>query len=61
MHILNMTLNKLNNVYISVFWRNADMTFLMDYEGYTFVFFIKKINKFFLLKCDIYYALTFQP
>jgi len=23
------------------------MTFLMDYEGYTFVFFIKKINKFF--------------
>jgi len=37
------------------------MTFLMDYEGYTSVFFIKKINKFFSLKCDIYYAFTFQP
>ena len=36
------------------------MTFLMDYEGYTFVFFINKINKFFSLKCDIYYAFTFQ-
>ena len=23
------------------------MTFLIDYEGYTFVYFIKKINKFF--------------
>jgi len=32
----------------------------MDYEGYTFVFFIKKINKFFSLKCDIYYAFTFK-
>jgi len=40
---------------------NKGMTILMDYEGYTFVFFIKKINKFFLLKCDIYYAFTFQP
>jgi len=37
------------------------MTILMDYEGYTFVFFIKKINKFFSLKCDIYYAFTFKP
>ena len=39
------------------------MTFLMDYEGYTSVFFIKKINKFFSSKCDIhvYYAFTFQP
>ena len=33
----------------------------MDYEGYTFVFFIKK-NKhdFFPVKWDIYYAFTFQ-
>ena len=37
------------------------MTILMDYEGYTFVFFIIKINKFFSLKCDIYYAFTFKP
>ena len=29
----------------------------MDYEGYTFVFFIKKINKFFSLKCDINYVM----
>jgi len=36
------------------------MTFLMDYEGYTFVFFYKKINKFFSLKCDIYYAVPFN-
>jgi len=27
-------------------------TFVKDYEGYAFVF---------LLKCDIYYAFTFQP
>jgi len=33
----------------------------MDYEGYTFVFFIKKINKFFSFKCDIYYAFTSKP
>jgi len=34
----------------------------MDYEGYTFVFFIQKKNKqdFFSLKCDMY-AFTFQP
>jgi len=32
----------------------------MDYEGYTFVFFYQNINNFFSLKCDIYYALTFQ-
>ena len=32
----------------------------MDYEGYTFVFFYQNINKLFSLKCDIYYALTFQ-
>jgi len=32
----------------------------MDYEGYTFVFFYQNINKIFSLKCDIYYALTFQ-
>jgi len=37
------------------------MTFLMDYEGYTFVFFIKKINKVFSLKCYIYDAFTSQP
>ena len=37
------------------------MTFLIEYEGYTFVFFITKINKFFALKCHIYYAFTFQP
>ena len=39
------------------------MTILMDYEGYTFVFFIKKINKFFSLKCyiHVYYAFTFKP
>ena len=38
------------------------MTILMDYEGYTFVFFYQK-NKlvFFSLKCDIYYAFTFKP
>ena len=36
------------------------MTILMDFEGYTFVFFIKKINIFFF-KCDIYYAFTFEP
>jgi len=33
----------------------------MDYEGDTIVFFIKQINKIFLLKCYIYYAFTFQP
>ena len=33
----------------------------MDYKGYTFVFFIKKTNKIFSLKCDIYFAFTFQP
>jgi len=33
----------------------------MDYEGDTFVFFIKQINKIFSLKCDVYYAFTFQP
>ena len=33
----------------------------MDYEAYTFVFFIKKNNNIFSLKCDIYYAYTFQP
>jgi len=32
----------------------------MDYEGYTFVFLYQNINKIFLLKRDIYYALTFQ-
>jgi len=37
------------------------MTFLMDYEGYTFVFFIQKNKQVFSLKCDIYYAFTFQP
>jgi len=37
------------------------MTILMDYEGYTFVSFIKKINKFFSLTCDIYYAFTLEP
>jgi len=38
------------------------MTILMDYEGYTFVFFIKKnYQVFFSLKCDIYYAFTFKP
>jgi len=37
------------------------MTILMDYEGYTFVFFIKKISTFFSLKCDIYYDFTFKP
>jgi len=37
------------------------MTFVMDYEGYTFVFFIKIIKQVFSLKCDIYYAITFQP
>jgi len=31
----------------------------MDYEGYTFVLFYQNI-KIFSLKCDIYYALTFQ-
>jgi len=31
----------------------------MDYEAYTFVIFIKKINKIFSLKCDISYAFTF--
>jgi len=33
----------------------------MDYEGYRFVFFYQDINKMFSLKCDIYYAFTFQP
>ena len=32
----------------------------MDYEGYTFVFFIKKNNQVFSLNCDIYYAFTFK-
>ena len=32
----------------------------MDYEGYTFVFFNQNMNKIFSIKCDIYYALTFQ-
>ena len=32
----------------------------MDYEGYTFVFLYPNINKIFSLKCDIFYALTFQ-
>jgi len=32
----------------------------MGYESYTFVFFIKKINKIISLKCDIYDAFTFQ-
>jgi len=32
----------------------------MDYEGYTFVFFIKKI-KFSSLECNIFYAFTFKP
>jgi len=35
-------------------------TFVMDYEGYTFVFYKKKINNIFSLKCNIYYAFTFQ-
>jgi len=33
----------------------------MDYEGYRSVFFYQNINKLFSLKCDIYYAFTFQP
>jgi len=34
----------------------------MDYEGYTFVFFIQKNKQdFFSVKCDIYHAFTFQP
>ena len=34
----------------------------MDYERYTFVFFIQKNKQvLFPLKCDIYYAFTFQP
>ena len=37
------------------------MTILMDYEGYTFVFFIKNNKQVFSLKCDIYYAFTFKP
>jgi len=32
-------------LYIYIFF--LGMAFLMDYEGYTFVFFIKKINNFF--------------
>jgi len=32
----------------------------MDYEGYTFVFFIKIYTRFFSFKCDTYYSLTFQ-
>jgi len=36
------------------------MTILMDYEGYTFVFYIKN-KQVFSLKCDIYYAFTFKP
>ena len=37
------------------------MTILMDYKGYTFVFFIQKNKQVFSLKCDIYYAFTFKP
>ena len=37
------------------------MAILMDFEGYTFVFFIKKIKQVFLLKCAIYDAFTFKP
>jgi len=33
----------------------------MDYEAYTFVFLSKKNKQYFSLKCDIYYAFTFQP
>jgi len=32
----------------------------MDYEGHIFVLFYQNLNKIFSLKCDIYYALTFQ-
>jgi len=35
-------------------------SFVMDYNGYTIVFFYQNINKIFSLKCDIYYAFTFQ-
>ena len=35
-------------------------TFVMDYEGYTFVF-LSKYKQDFSLKCDLYYAFTFQP
>jgi len=31
----------------------------MEYKGYTFVF-LSKYKQYFLLKCDIYYALAFQ-
>ena len=37
------------------------MTILMDYEGYTFVFYQKNKQGFFSLKCDKYYAFTFKP
>ena len=33
---------------------------VMDYEGYTFVFVYQNINKVLSVKCDIYFALTFQ-
>jgi len=36
------------------------MTFVIDYEEYTFVFFIKN-KQVFSSKCDLYYAFTFQP
>jgi len=34
-------------------------TFVIDFEAYTFVFSIKN-TRFFSLKCDIYYAFTFN-
>jgi len=34
-------------------------TFVMDYEGYTFVF-LSKYKKELFIKWDIYYAFTFQ-
>jgi len=38
------------------------MTILIDYEGYTFVFFIKKNKQVFFIKMwYIYYAFTFKP
>ena len=32
----------------------------MDDEGYTFVFFYQNVNNIFSLKCDIYYAFTWN-
>ena len=47
----------LNDV-IYRYWGNSRV---MDYEGYTFVFFLSNYKQEFPLKCYMYYDYTFQP